>query len=70
VSVRGSERLEETIRRAGVRFALATSGAGALVASSVAATGEAAGWVAPTLGGVGGLLTAALVADLVRGRRR
>jgi predicted unusual protein kinase regulating ubiquinone biosynthesis (AarF/ABC1/UbiB family)/nucleotide-binding universal stress UspA family protein len=70
VNFRGTERLEDTIRRAGRRLSLALTAGGALVASAITATStHVAGWVPVTLGSAGGALTVGLVADLVRRRR-
>ncbi|MBA3728750.1 MAG: universal stress protein [Actinobacteria bacterium] len=69
VHFRGTERLEETIQRAGSRLALALTAGGALVGAAIAAgaTGVA-DWVPALLGGAGGLLTTGLVVDLIRRR--
>jgi ubiquinone biosynthesis protein len=70
VNFRGTDRLEDTIRRAGRRLALALTAGGALVATAITASStHVAGWVPTMLGSVGGLLTVGLVADLVRRRR-
>jgi ubiquinone biosynthesis protein len=70
VHFRGTERLEETISRAGTRLSLALAAGGALVGTAItAASGDVAGWVPIGLGTVGGALTAGLVVDLVRRRR-
>jgi ubiquinone biosynthesis protein len=70
VNFRGTERLEETIRRGGRRLSLALTAGSALVATAItAASTHVAGWVPATLGSAGGILTVALVADLVRRRR-
>ena len=61
--------LEDTVRRVGRRLAL-----GLIAAASVFATGftavstTVADWVAPTFGGIAGLLTVALIIDLARRR--
>jgi len=70
VNFRGTERLEDTIRRAGRRLALALSAGGALVATAITASSiHVALWVPITLGVLGGALTLGLVADLLRRRR-
>jgi ubiquinone biosynthesis protein len=70
VNFRGTERLEEHIRRAGRRLSLALSAGGTLVASAITASStRVAGWVPITLGTIGGILALGLVADLVRRNR-
>jgi predicted unusual protein kinase regulating ubiquinone biosynthesis (AarF/ABC1/UbiB family) len=70
VNFRGTERLEDNIRRAGRRLSLALTAGGALVASAITASStHVGGWVPVTLGAAGGALTVGLVADLVRRRR-
>ena len=70
VNFRGTDRLEDTIRRAGRRLALALTSGGALVATAItASSARVDSWVPATLGSVGGLLTLGLVVDLVRRRR-
>jgi ubiquinone biosynthesis protein len=70
VNFRGTERLEETIRRAGRRLSLALTAGGALVASAITASStHVSGWIPWSLGSAGGLLTAGLVVDLLRRRR-
>src|SRR6266545_2894899 len=70
VNFRGTERLEDTIRRAGRRLALALTAGGALVATAITASStHVSGWVPTTIGILGGLFTVGLVADLVRRRR-
>src|SRR6266542_811559 len=70
VNFRGTERLEDTIRRAGRRLALALTAGGALVATAITASStHVSGWVPTTIGILGGLLTVGLIADLVRRRR-
>ncbi len=67
VLFRGTERLEDTIRRTGRRLALAIAGASAFVGSAITAVSEkVAPWVPIAMGVVGGLLLAGLVADLAR----
>ena len=70
VNFRGTERLEDTIRRAGRRLALALTAGGALVATAITASStHVSGWVPTTIGTLGGLLMVGLIADLVRRRR-
>jgi predicted unusual protein kinase regulating ubiquinone biosynthesis (AarF/ABC1/UbiB family)/nucleotide-binding universal stress UspA family protein len=69
VHFRGTERLEETVRRASRHLALALTASGALVGAAITANSRVARWVPAVLGGTGGALTTGLVADLVRGRR-
>jgi len=67
VLFRGTERLEETIRRTGRRLALAIAGASAFVGSAITAiSGNVATWIPITMGAVAGLLLAGLVAELLR----
>jgi predicted unusual protein kinase regulating ubiquinone biosynthesis (AarF/ABC1/UbiB family)/nucleotide-binding universal stress UspA family protein len=70
VHFRGTERLEDTIRRAGRRLALAITAGGALLATALtAASDRVAQWVPITLGSIGGVLLVWLLLDLVRRRR-
>jgi hypothetical protein len=70
VNFRGTERLEDTIRRAGRRLALALTAGGALVATAITASStNVDGWVPVAIGSAGGILTVGLVADLLRRRR-
>ncbi|HEX9376884.1 MAG TPA: AarF/UbiB family protein [Actinomycetota bacterium] len=70
VHFRGTERLEDTIRRVGRRLSLAISAGSALVATALtAASSRVVGWVPWVLGVTGGLLVSALAIDLVRRRR-
>jgi len=70
VHFRGTERLEDTIRRAGRRLALAIVAGGALLATSLTAASErVASWVPITLGIIGGVLLGWLFLDLARRRR-
>ncbi|HEV3400966.1 MAG TPA: AarF/ABC1/UbiB kinase family protein, partial [Acidimicrobiales bacterium] len=69
VQFRGTERLEETVRRSSRQLALALTASGALVGAAITANSRAARWVPRVLGGTGGALTTGLVADLVRTRR-
>jgi predicted unusual protein kinase regulating ubiquinone biosynthesis (AarF/ABC1/UbiB family) len=67
VNFRGTERLEDTVRRAGRRLAIGVTAGSALVATAITAgSGHVAGWVPSTLGAAGGALTLGLVADLLR----
>jgi ubiquinone biosynthesis protein len=67
VMFRGIEPLEATVRRAGRRLSLALTAGGALVGTAITASSASVeGWVPAALGAVGGLLTAGLIADLVR----
>jgi len=69
VHFRGTERLEDTIRRAGRRLALAITAGGALLATALtAASNRVVEWVPVTLGTIGGLLLAGLFFDLARRR--
>jgi ubiquinone biosynthesis protein len=70
VHFRGTEELEGTIRRAGRRIAVALAAGGALVgAAIVGASDTAATWVPAVLGSLGGVLTAGLLADILRRNR-
>ena len=67
VDFRGTGPLEETIRRAARRLALAATGGAAIVATGFTATSSEVGtWVPVTLGGVGGGLTLLMFLDLIR----
>src|SRR4029450_11320193 len=67
VNFKGTERLEDTVRRAGRRLSLALTAGGALVATAItASSAHVAAWVPATLGAAGGALTLGLSADLVR----
>ena len=69
VDVRGTERLEEAIARAGRRLSLALGLSGTLAVTAVsAASTRAPRWMPALTGGIGGLLAAALLVD--RARRR
>jgi len=69
VNFRGTERLEDTIRRGSRRLALALSAGGTLVATAITASStHVATWVPITLGSAGGALTLGLIGDLVRRR--
>jgi len=69
VNFRGTERLEDNIRRAGRRLSLSLV-AGALWIGTAFAAGSAhvATWVPPSLAGLGGVLTLGLGIDLLRRR--
>jgi ubiquinone biosynthesis protein len=70
VHFKGTEGLEDTIRRAGRRVALAMTGGGALVGAAIAGSSAAvADWLPAVLWVAGGLLTGGLVADLLRRKR-
>jgi ubiquinone biosynthesis protein len=62
--------LEDTIRRAGRRLALGLTAGATILATSLTALSErVAGWVPVTFGVAAGVLTTALVVDLVRRSR-
>jgi ubiquinone biosynthesis protein len=62
--------LEQTVRRAGRRLAIALVAAAALLATAIVSTSqEVPAWVGITLGTVGGLFTLGLLIDLVRTRK-
>ncbi|MFN8188578.1 MAG: AarF/UbiB family protein [Gaiellales bacterium] len=64
----GTEGVEETIRRAGRRFAVAAVAGTCIVATGITAdTAHVGSWVPILLGTVGGLLALVLVFDLLRG---
>jgi len=70
VYFRGTERLEDNIRRAGRRLSLAlVAGAVWIGTAMTAASTHVAGWVPPSLAGLGGALTLGLGIDLLRRRR-
>jgi ubiquinone biosynthesis protein len=69
VNFRGTERLEDSIRRAGRRLSLAlVAGAVWIAAAVAAASAHIAGWVALSLASLGGVFTLGLGVDLFRGR--
>jgi ubiquinone biosynthesis protein len=69
VEFRGTAPLEETIRRATRRLALAGMAAAATVGAAItAASSQAPDWVPGTLGGVAGALSVALVGEFLRRR--
>ncbi|MDP9341607.1 MAG: AarF/UbiB family protein [Actinomycetota bacterium] len=70
VLFRGTERLEETIRRTGRRLALAIAGASAFVGAAITViNGTVASWIPITMGSVAGVLLIGLVVDLLRRNR-
>jgi ubiquinone biosynthesis protein len=70
VEFRGTDPLEETIRRAGRRLALAITAGAAILASGItAASAEAADWIPVTLAGAGGAVLVGLLVDIARTRR-
>jgi ubiquinone biosynthesis protein len=70
VNFRGTERLEDNIRRAGRRLSLALTAGAALVAAAITASStHVARWVPITFGSIGLALTLGLILDLVRRRR-
>jgi predicted unusual protein kinase regulating ubiquinone biosynthesis (AarF/ABC1/UbiB family) len=69
IELRGSKTLEDSIRRAGRRIALAFAGGAVLLAAVLAAAADSIDtWVPVTLGVAAGLAGLALVGDLVRRR--
>ena len=69
IELRGSKTLEDAIRRAGRRIALAFAGGAALLAAVLsAAAGSIDAWVPITLGVVAGLAVLALAIDLTKQR--
>jgi predicted unusual protein kinase regulating ubiquinone biosynthesis (AarF/ABC1/UbiB family) len=69
IELRGSRTLEDSIRRAGRRIALAFAGGAALLAAVLAAAADSIDtWVPITLGIAAGLAGIALVGDLLRRR--
>lgn len=70
VNITGTDRLEQTIRRAARRLALAvTAGAFILAAGYTIDAGGVGSWLPIMFGVLGGLLTASLIVDLMLGRR-
>jgi predicted unusual protein kinase regulating ubiquinone biosynthesis (AarF/ABC1/UbiB family)/nucleotide-binding universal stress UspA family protein len=70
VYFRGVEGLETQIRRAGRRLSLALVAGGAWIGSALtAASQHSAGWIPPSLAGLGGVLTLGLGIDLLRRKR-
>jgi ubiquinone biosynthesis protein len=70
VHFRGTERLEDTIRRAGRRLSLAIVAGGAAVGTAfTVGQPDVSEWVPGALGAVSGALTLGLLFDLIRGRR-
>lgn len=69
IELRGSRTLEDAIRKAGRRIALAFAGGAALLAAVLAAAASSIDlWVPVTLGVAAGIAGLALVLDLVRSR--
>jgi hypothetical protein len=69
VNFRGTERLEDNIRRAGRRLSLAlVAGALWIGTAFAAASADVASWVPPSLAGLGGVVTLGLGMDLLRRR--
>jgi ubiquinone biosynthesis protein len=70
VHFRGTERLEDSVRRAGRRLSLAITSGAAIVGTAVtASSANVADWIPAVLGGVAALLTGGLVVDILRRRR-
>jgi predicted unusual protein kinase regulating ubiquinone biosynthesis (AarF/ABC1/UbiB family) len=68
VDVRGLLELEDTVRVASRRLALAITGGSALVAAGATASAHVHTWVPATLGSAGGVLGLLLLFDLLRRR--
>jgi hypothetical protein len=69
IELRDSKTLEDAIRRAGRRIALAFAGGAVLVAAVLAAAADSIDrWVPITLGVTAGLAALALIVDLARSR--
>jgi ubiquinone biosynthesis protein len=69
VDFRGTEGLEETIRRTGRRVTLGIMAGAAILGSAITAGADGvAGWVPASLGSVAAVLTGAVVVDLLRRR--
>jgi predicted unusual protein kinase regulating ubiquinone biosynthesis (AarF/ABC1/UbiB family)/nucleotide-binding universal stress UspA family protein len=66
VHFKGTENLEQQVRRAGRRVSLALISGGSLVGAAVASLGTAPGWVTPALGIAGGVLSVGLLVDILR----
>jgi predicted unusual protein kinase regulating ubiquinone biosynthesis (AarF/ABC1/UbiB family) len=66
----GTERLEDTIRRAARRLALALTAGTCIVAAAITVDSDAGSWVPLTLGIFGGALALGLVVDLVWPKRK
>jgi len=66
VHFKGTENLEQQVRRAGRRVSLALISGGSLVGAAVASLGTAPGWVTPALGIAGGVLAVGLLVDILR----
>ncbi|HXF36720.1 MAG TPA: AarF/UbiB family protein [Actinomycetota bacterium] len=63
-----AEPLERTVHQAGRRLSLGITAGAALLGSAMTASADVAGWVPAALGALGGGLTLALLADLLRRR--
>ena len=71
VHFRGTESLEETVKRAGRHLAMALTASGALVGAAITAnSSKVERWVPVVLGSTGGVLTTGLVADMLKPRLR
>jgi len=66
VHFKGTENLEQQVRRAGRRVSLALISGGSLVGAAVASLGTAPEWVTPALGIAGGVLAVGLLVDVLR----
>jgi ubiquinone biosynthesis protein len=66
VHFKGTENLEQQVRRAGRRVSLALMSGGSLVGAAVASLGTAPEWVTPALGIAGGVLAVGLLVDVLR----
>jgi predicted unusual protein kinase regulating ubiquinone biosynthesis (AarF/ABC1/UbiB family)/nucleotide-binding universal stress UspA family protein len=64
----GTSAIEEAIRHAGRRLALAAASAAGVVATGVTAAGDTAGWVPASLAGVAAVFAGWLALDLARRR--
>jgi predicted unusual protein kinase regulating ubiquinone biosynthesis (AarF/ABC1/UbiB family) len=68
IDIGGYSDIEQTIRRAGRRVALALTAGAAIIAFGVTATSGAAGWLSAGFGILAGLLAVAVLIDVARGR--
>jgi ubiquinone biosynthesis protein len=66
VHFRGTENLEQQVRRAGRRLSLAMISAGSLIGAAVASLAAVPGWVPVVLAIAGGVLAVGLVGDILR----
>jgi predicted unusual protein kinase regulating ubiquinone biosynthesis (AarF/ABC1/UbiB family)/nucleotide-binding universal stress UspA family protein len=64
----GSTAIEQAIRAAGRRLALAAISAAGVVGAATTAASDTAGWIPATLGGVAAVLGVWLALDIARGR--